>query len=121
MVHTTLSSEDATCVQNGADCLRAFVSTAHDQVASWHDNRGNTGVMYILQVVSRLLSPKSPDSYAVRVGRLISVLLAKAWPHLGENIDLLLRAVLGKLNAPGEKLLSVKQVRSGISEAYMVF
>lgn len=67
------------------------------QVLAYHDAEGRSGLQYIVQVASQLLSPATSEHTATFVGRLITVLIRRAGDHLGDNLDLLLRAVLSKL------------------------
>ena len=52
---------------------------------------------YIIQVISKLLDPKTSEHTASFVGRLVSVVIGKVGSQLGENLDLMLRAVLSKM------------------------
>ncbi|EEC02476.1 importin, putative [Ixodes scapularis] len=81
----------------GGECVRAYVSVAFDQIAAWRDDQGQSGLYYVVKIAQHLLDPKTPESAAVFVGRLVSVLITKAGPSLGEATDILLRAVLSKL------------------------
>jgi hypothetical protein len=51
----------------------------------------------IIQVISKLLDPKTSEHTASFVGRLVSVVIGKVGSQLGENLDLMLRAVLSKM------------------------
>ncbi|KAH8021016.1 hypothetical protein HPB51_011795 [Rhipicephalus microplus] len=82
---------------NGGECIRAYVSVAYDQVAAWRDEQGQTGLYYIVKVAQHLLDPKTPESAAMFVGRLVSAVISKAGLSLGDGTELLLRAVLSKL------------------------
>lgn len=70
---------------------------------------GCNGVFYIVQVISKLLDPKTSEYTATYVGRLVSILISKMGSQLGDNLDLMLRAVLSKLQQA--ETLSVVQVR----------
>ena len=61
-----------------------------------------------MQVVNRLLDPKTSEYTATFVGRLVSILISKLGSQLGENLDLMLRAVLSKMQQA--ETLSVIQV-----------
>lgn len=74
---------------------------------------GNNGVYYVVQVIVKLLDPKTSEYTASFVGRLIATLFSKCGAQLGENLDLILRAVLSKLQQA--ETLSVIQV-SGRSD-----
>lgn len=77
--------------------MRAYVSSAFEQVASWQDDHGRNGLHYVIQIAQHLLDPRSPETASTFVGRLISVLMLKAGPVMGEHSELLLRAVLSRL------------------------
>lgn len=99
------------CLQNGGECLRAYVSVALEQVAQWHDEQGHSGLWYVMQVVSQLLDPRTSEFTAAFVGRLVSTLISKAGRELGEHLDQILRAILSKMQQA--ETLSVMQVRAG--------
>lgn len=84
-------------IQNGGECLRAFVSVSPDQVAAYRDSEGHTGLYFIIQVVLNLLNPTVNESSSAFVGRLVSTLFNRAGSHLGDSVDLILRGVLSKL------------------------
>ena len=68
-----------------------------DQVAAYRDSEGHSGLYFIIQVALNLLSPTVNESCSAFVGRLVSTLFNRAGAHLGESVDLILRAVLSKL------------------------
>ncbi|OCT91946.1 importin-9 [Xenopus laevis] len=103
----TLRADDNTIMQNGGECLRAYVSVALEQVAQWRDEQGHTGLWYVMQVVSQLLDPRTSEFTAAFVGRLVSTLISKAGRELGENLDQILRAILSKMQQA--EALSVMQ------------
>ncbi|KAF6073340.1 importin 9 [Phyllostomus discolor] len=103
----TLRTDDNATMQNGGECLRAYVSVALEQVAGWHDEQGHSGLWYVMQVVSQLLDPRTSEFTAAFVGRLVSTLIAKAGRELGESLDQILRAVLSKMQQA--ETLSVMQ------------
>lgn len=61
-----------------------------------------------MQIVSKLLDPKTSEYTATYVGRLVAILISKMGAQLGENLDLMLRAVLSKMQQA--ETLSVVQV-----------
>ena len=69
---------------------------------------GHSGIYYIVQIVSKLLDPKTSEFTATFVGRLVSILISRLGQQLGENLDLMLRAVLSKMQQA--ETLSVIQV-----------
>ncbi|XP_053562447.1 importin-9 [Bombina bombina] len=103
----TLHTDDNATMQNGGECLRAYVSVALEQVIQWHDEEGHSGLWYVMQVVSQLLDPRTSEFTAAYVGRLVSTLISRAGRELGENLDQILRAILSKMQQA--ETLSVMQ------------
>ncbi|XP_012280793.1 importin-9 [Orussus abietinus] len=99
--HCVLNSEDNGTLQNGGELIRTYLSVASGQVIEHRDNEGRTGMQYILQIVAQLLNPQSSEFTACFVGRLVTTLIRKAGSSLGENLDLLLKAVLSKMQGAG--------------------
>nr|XP_061814396.1 importin-9-like [Nerophis lumbriciformis] len=107
MAQCTLRTDDNTVMQNGGECLRAYVSVALEQIAQWRDDQGNSGVWYVTQVVNLLLDPRTSEFTAIFVGRLVSTLISRAGTQLGEQLDQILRAILSKMQQA--ETLSVMQ------------
>uniref|UniRef100_A0A8C9WF80 Importin 9 n=1 Tax=Scleropages formosus TaxID=113540 RepID=A0A8C9WF80_SCLFO len=103
----TLHTDDNTTMQNGGECLRAYVSVALEQVGQWQDDQGHSGLWYVMQVVSQLLDPRTSEFTAAFVGRLVSTLIARAGTQLGDQLDQILRAILSKMQQA--ETLSVMQ------------
>ncbi|KAG9352855.1 hypothetical protein JZ751_017431 [Albula glossodonta] len=103
----TLRTDDNTTMQNGGECLRAYVSVALEQVVQWQDEQGHSGLWYVMQVVSQLLDPRTSEFTAAFVGRLVSTLIARAGTQLGDQLDQILRAILSKMQQA--ETLSVMQ------------
>ncbi|XP_004068747.1 importin-9 isoform X1 [Oryzias latipes] len=93
----TLRTDDNTIMQNGGECLRAYVSVSLEQIAQWRDEQGNSGLWYVMQVINQLLDPRSSEFTAAFVGRLVSTLISQAGTELGDQLDQILRAVLSKM------------------------
>ncbi|XP_034021991.1 importin-9 [Thalassophryne amazonica] len=103
----TLHTDDNTIMQNGGECLRAYVSLALEQIAQWRDEQGNSGLWYVMQVVNQLLDPRTSEFTAAFVGRLVSTLISRAGTELGDQLDQILRAILSKMQQA--ETLSVMQ------------
>ncbi|XP_031423786.1 importin-9 [Clupea harengus] len=103
----TLRTDDNTTMQNGGECLRAYVSVALEQVGSWQDEQGHSGLWYVMQVVNQLLDPRTSEFTAAFVGRLVSTLISRAGTQLGEQLDQILRSILSKMQQA--ETLSVMQ------------
>jgi len=96
VVRKTMETDDDAMIQNGGECVRAFVSCS-DEVLTWHDGAGQSGLSYIIQVACKLLDPHSSESTALYVGKLVNTLVLKAGNILGDNLEIILRSVLSKL------------------------
>ncbi|CAL1541790.1 unnamed protein product [Lymnaea stagnalis] len=97
VVHALLTTDDSATLQNGGECLRAFTSVALDQIIDLKDDYDNNGMHYTVQIIFKLLDPKTSEHTATFVGRLISTVIGRCGTQLGENLDLMLRAVLSKI------------------------
>jgi len=106
-VQVTLTTEDNSVLQAGGECLRSYVSVAPDQVVAFTDANGKSGVVHILSVAEHLLNPVGSEFSATFVGRLVTTLIQKVGPRLGDHLHHLLKAVLSKLQ--GAQTLSVIQ------------
>lgn len=93
-IHAILRTEDHSVMQSGGECLRAFLYVSPEQVCTYQNGQG---LSYILQVTTMLLNPMSTEFSASFVGRLVITLITKAGSFLGDQIDLLLKAVISKM------------------------
>jgi importin-9 len=98
-VQAVLHSDDNAVLQSGGEALRAYMAAAPDQVVALVDPAtGTSGLQQIVSVAGYLLNPAGSEFAATFVGRLVTTLIQKAGPgRLGDNLDLLLKAVLSKL------------------------
>ena len=99
IVQAVLQSDDNAVLQSGGEALRAYMAAAPDQVVALTDPAtGTSGLQQIVSVAGYLLNPAGSEFAATFVGRLVTTLIQKAGPgRLGDNLDLLLKAVLSKL------------------------
>lgn len=93
-IQCILSTDDHSVMQSGGECLRAFVAVAPEQVCTYENGEG---LNQIMQVTTMLLNPMNNEFTAVFIGRLVITIITKAGNMLGDNIDLLLKAVISKL------------------------
>ncbi|XP_020292882.1 importin-9 isoform X2 [Pseudomyrmex gracilis] len=100
-----LHSEDDGTLQSGGEVVRAYLSVAAQQVTAYRDSEGQTGLQYILQIIGLLLNPQSSEFTATFVGRLVTTLIRHVGNSLGENLDLLLKAVLSKMQTAESSLV----------------
>lgn len=84
------------------------MSVSPGQICAFTDPEGKSGLWYMVQVAGHLLNPKGSEFTATFVGRLVTTLIQKTGDRLGEHLELLLKAVLSKLQ--GSQTLSVIQV-----------
>lgn len=94
-----MNSDDHTVLQNGGECLRAFVAVSPAQVCEYMDANGGSGLSYIVQVACRLLDPHTSEFSATLIGKLITTLICKTGDKLGDQLEHLLRSVLSKLRS----------------------
>jgi len=106
-VRCTLASDDNAVMQSGGECLRAYVSVAPEQLCTFADAEGKTGLWYLVRVAEHLLNPVGDEFSATFVGRLVTTLIQRTGDKLGAELEILLKAVLSKLS--GTKTLSVVQ------------
>jgi len=97
VIKKVMDSDDEAIIQNGGECIRAFVSCATEDVLTWQDGSGHNGLYYIVQVTCKLLDPHSSESSALFVGKLVNTLVIKTGNLLGDNLHIILRSVLSKL------------------------
>jgi len=97
VIQVTLSTDDNSILQSGGECLRAYISVSPDQIINFVDPSGKSGLLHIMTVAGHLLNPSGIESSATFVGKLVSSLIRNAGDRLGDNLDLLLKAVLSKL------------------------
>lgn len=88
LVHVLATTDDAAALQNGCECLSAFLGVAAEQLVA------GGAVDAIISFVARILNLGSEES-AIFVGRLITKLVRKV--HLGAVLEPLLTACLDKL------------------------
>jgi importin-9 len=93
-VNAILRTEDHSVMQSGGECLRAFLYVSPEQVCTYQNGQG---LSYILQVTTMLLNPMATEFSASFIGRLVITLITKAGNYLGDQIDLLLKAVISKM------------------------
>ncbi|XP_055623927.1 importin-9 isoform X2 [Toxorhynchites rutilus septentrionalis] len=93
-VHCILRTEDHSVMQSGGECLRAFLTVDPEQVCGYKNGKG---LNYIMEVTTMLLNPMNTESSAAFIGRLVITIITKVGNLLGENVDLLLKAVISKM------------------------
>lgn len=93
-VNCVLRSDDHSIMQSGGECLRAFVYVAPQQVCTF---KNGEGLNYVMQITTQLLNPMNAEFSATFVGRLVITIISRAGNLIGDNIYLLLKAVISKM------------------------
>uniref|UniRef100_A0A182N2B4 Importin N-terminal domain-containing protein n=1 Tax=Anopheles dirus TaxID=7168 RepID=A0A182N2B4_9DIPT len=93
-VHCILRTEDHSVMQAGGECLRSFLAVSPEQICRYQNGEG---LNYVLQVTTMLLNPMNTESTASFIGRLVITIITKVGNLLGDSVDLLLKAVLSKM------------------------
>lgn len=93
-IHCILRTEDHSVIQSGGECLRAYLFTSPEQVCRF---KNGEGLNWVMQITTMLLNPLNTEFTATFIGRLVITIITKAGAFLGEHIDLLLKAVISKM------------------------
>ncbi|XP_023299361.2 importin-9 [Lucilia cuprina] len=94
MIHCVLRSDDQAVMVAGGECLRAFIFVSPEQICSY---KNGEGLNYTMQLTTMLLNPMNNEMTAGQIGRLVITIITKMGNMLGENVDLLLKAVISKM------------------------
>ena len=94
-----LKTDDTAILQNGGECLRAFVSKSIEQVVAWKDESGESALTYIVHVIRHMLDPKTNENSCTYVGSFITTLIRRTENVLGPNLEAILKAVLSKIQS----------------------
>ncbi|XP_052872556.1 importin-9 [Anopheles cruzii] len=94
VVHCIMRSEDHSVMQAGGECLRSFLTVAPEQIGRY---RNGEGLNYVVQVATMLLNPMNTESTSSFIGRLVITIITKVGSLLGDSVDLLLKAVISKM------------------------
>lgn len=94
MMHCVLHSEDHEILASGGECLKTFIFVSPEQICSYKNGQG---LNYIMELTTSMLNPMNSDRSAVQIGPLIITIIRKAGNILGDNVDMLLKAVISKM------------------------
>lgn len=94
MVHCVIHSDDNAVMVSGGECLRAFIFVSPEQICSY---KNGEGLNFVMQLTTMLLNPMNNEMTAGQVDRLVITIITKMGNMLGENVDLLLKAVISKM------------------------
>jgi len=80
----------------GGECLRSFINVSPEQICSYKNGEGVNCIMQVVATV--LLNPMNSEMTAAgQVGRLVITIITKMGSMLGQNVDMLLKAVISKM------------------------
>uniref|UniRef100_A0A1A9WEJ2 Importin N-terminal domain-containing protein n=1 Tax=Glossina brevipalpis TaxID=37001 RepID=A0A1A9WEJ2_9MUSC len=94
MIHCVLRSDDHAVMVAGGECLRAYIFVSPEQIYAY---KNGEGLNYTMQLTTMLLNPMNNELTAGQIGRLVITIITKMGNMLGENVDLLLKAVISKM------------------------
>ncbi|OAA52723.1 Armadillo-type fold protein [Beauveria brongniartii RCEF 3172] len=93
-----MQSNEGDILRSGSRTVKFLLAHDHQQVLSWHDASGRSGIEVCLHIVDRLLGPTIEDNSASEVGGLAAELVEKAGhERLGPYLPQLLQAVANRL------------------------
>lgn len=95
MINCVLHTDDHTVMVAGGECLRSFINVSPEQICNY---KNGEGVNYVMQVATVLLNPMNAEMTAGgQIGRLIITIITKMGSMLGQTVDMLLKAVISKM------------------------
>ncbi|KAL2126663.1 hypothetical protein VTI74DRAFT_439 [Chaetomium olivicolor] len=97
--HLLMTSSEGEILRPGAEAVKYILMHDHQQVFSWQDENGRSGLEVCLRIIDRLLGPMIEDNAASEVGGLAAELVEKAGhERLGPFLPQLLQAVATRLD-----------------------
>lgn len=102
-----MKSTEGDILRSGSRTVKYMLMHDHQQVLSWQDANGRSGVEVCLHIVDRLLGPTVEDNSASEVGGLAAELVEKAGQErLGPFLPQLLQAVANRVaSAQGSPII----------------
>ncbi|KAM0384275.1 hypothetical protein ACHAPY_001651 [Fusarium culmorum] len=93
-----MESNEGEVLRPGSEVVKWMLQHDHQQVLSWQDANGRSGLEVCLHIIDRLLGPSIEDNSASEVGGLAAELVEKAGQErLGPFLPQLLQAVANRL------------------------
>ncbi|KAH7134349.1 armadillo-type protein [Dactylonectria macrodidyma] len=93
-----MESTEGEVLRPGSETVKWILQHDHQQVLSWQDANGRSGLEVCLHIIDRLLGPSIEDNSASEVGGLAAELVEKAGQErLGPFLPQLLQAVANRL------------------------
>ncbi|KAH8246838.1 hypothetical protein KR032_001862 [Drosophila birchii] len=96
MINCILHTDDHAVMVAGGECLRSFINVSPEQICSYKNGEGINCIMQVVATV--LLNPMNSEMTAGgQIGRLVITIITKLGSMLGQNVDMLLKAVISKM------------------------
>lgn len=93
-----MTSNEGEVLRPAAECVKYILIHDHQQMFTWQDAEGRSGLEVCLHIIDRLLGPSVEDNAASEVGGLAAELVEKAGQErLGPFLPQLLQAVANRL------------------------
>ncbi|BFF89262.1 importin-9 [Drosophila madeirensis] len=96
VMNCLLHTDDHAVMLAGGECLRSFINVSPGQICSYNNGEGVNCIMQVVATV--LLNPMNSEMTAAgQIGRLVITIITKMGSMLGPNVDMLLKAVISKM------------------------
>ncbi|XP_032576185.1 importin-9 [Drosophila sechellia] len=96
IINCVLHTDDHAVMVAGGECLRSFIHVSPEQICSYKNGEGINCIMQVVATV--LLNPMNSEMTAAgQIGRLVITIITKMGSMLGQNVDMLLKAVISKM------------------------
>ncbi|XP_017119100.1 importin-9 [Drosophila elegans] len=96
VINCVLHTDDHAVMVAGGECLRSFINVSPEQICSYKNGEGINCIMQVVATV--LLNPMNSEMTAGgQIGRLVITIITKMGSMLGQNVDMLLKAVISKM------------------------
>ncbi|XP_065721362.2 importin-9 [Drosophila suzukii] len=96
IINCVMHTDDHAVMVAGGECLRSFINVSPEQICSYKNGEGVNCIMQVVATV--LLNPMNSEMTAAgQVGRLVITIITKMGSMLGQNVDMLLKAVISKM------------------------
>ncbi|KDR85511.1 hypothetical protein GALMADRAFT_52743 [Galerina marginata CBS 339.88] len=91
-------AEDRDVLQNGIACLTVIIRKDCNQLLSWNDGNGRSGLEYVLSLVAQILQSQD-ESGGLQIGDLIIHLLRRAGEAVLPVLPELLNAMISRMSS----------------------
>ncbi|KAH8294949.1 hypothetical protein KR018_004577 [Drosophila ironensis] len=96
VINCVLQTDDHAVMVAGGECLRSFINVSPEQICTYKNGEAINCIMRVVATV--LLNPMNSEMTAGgKIGRLVITIITKLGSMLGQNVDMLLKAVISKM------------------------